>query len=95
MQRYEGRQLDKTNDDYIGQRNARRSLGILTDGQLIYYPSPFGKSVNVVSYSIELKNKGKNQYYVVALEDENGQKVKIHGSYFADMQKSRKQVARI
>ncbi len=93
MQRYEGRQLDKTNDDYIGQRNARRSLGILTDGQLIYYPSPFGKSVNVVSYSIELKNKGKNQYYVVALEDENGQKVKIHGSYFADMQKSRKQVA--
>lgn len=90
---YEGRQLDKTNDDYIGQRNARRSLGILTDGQLIYYPSPFGKSVNVVSYSIELKNKGKNQYYVVALEDENGQKVKIHGSYFADMQKSRKQVA--
>ncbi len=93
MQRYEGRQLDKTNDDYIGQRNARRSLGILTDGQLIYYPSPFVKSVNVVSYSIELKNKGKNQYYVVALEDENGQKVKIHGSYFADMQKSRKQVA--
>lgn len=93
MQRYEGRQLDKTNDDYIGQRNARRSLGILTDGQLIYYPSPFGKSVNVVSYSIELKNKGKNQYYVVALEDENGQKVKIYGSYFADMQKSRKQVA--
>ncbi len=93
MQLYEGRQLDKTNDDYIGQRNARRSLGILTDGQLIYYPSPFGKSVNVVSYSIELKNKGKNQYYVVALEDENGQKVKIHGSYFADMQKSRKQVA--
>lgn len=93
MQLYEGRQLDKTNDDHIGQRNARRSLGILTDGQLIYYPSPFGKSVNVVSYSIELKNKGKNQYYVVALEDENGQKVKIHGSYFADMQKSRKQVA--
>lgn len=93
MQLYEGRQLDKTTDDYIGQRNARRSLGILTDGQLIYYPSPFGKSVNVVSYSIELKNKGKNQYYVVALEDENGQKVKIHGSYFADMQKSRKQVA--
>lgn len=93
MQLYEGRQLDKTNDDYIGQRNARRSLGILTDGQLIYYPSPFGKSVNVVSYSIELKNKGKNQYNVVALEDENGQKVKIHGSYFADMQKSRKQVA--
>lgn len=93
MQLYEGRQLDKTNDDYIGQRNARRSLGILTDGQLIYCPSPFGKSVNVVSYSIELKNKGKNQYYVVALEDENGQKVKIHGSYFADMQKSRKQVA--
>ena len=89
MQLYEGRQLDKTNDDYIEQRNARRSLGILTDGQLIYYPSPFGKCVNVVSYSIELKNKGKNQYYVVALEDENGQKVKIHGSYFADMQKSK------
>ena len=89
MQLYEGRQLDKTNDDYIGQRNARRSLGILTDGQLIYYPSPFGKSVNVISYSIELKNKGKNEYYVVALEDENGQKVKIHGAYFADMQKSK------
>ena len=32
MQLYDGRQLDKTNDDYIGQRNARRSLGILTDG---------------------------------------------------------------
>lgn len=89
MKIYEGRQLDKTNDDYIEQRNARRSLGISTDGQLIYYPSPFSKSVNVISYSIELKNKGKNQYYVVALEDEKGQKVKIHGSYFADMQKSR------
>lgn len=89
MQIYEGRQLDKTNDDYIEQRKARRLLGIVTDGQLIYYPSPFSKSVNVISYSIELKNKGKNQYHVVALEDENGQKVKIHGSYFADMQKSR------
>lgn len=86
---YEGRQLNKTDEDYIEQRNARRALGILTDGQLIYYPSPFGKCVNVISYSIELKNKGKNQYYVVALEDEKGQKVKIHGSYFADMQKSR------
>lgn len=89
MKIYEGRKLNKTNADYIEQRNARRSLGIVTDGQLIYYPSPFGKSVNVISYSIELKNNGKNQYYVVALEDENGQKVKIHGSYFADMQKSR------
>lgn len=89
MKIYEGRQLDKTNDDYIEQRNARRSLGISTDGQLIYYPSPFSKSVNVVIYSIELKNKGKNQYYVVALEDEKGQKVKIHGAYFADMQKSK------
>lgn len=88
MQLYDGRQLDKTNDDYIGQRNARRSLGILTDGQLIYYPSPFGKSVNVVSYSIEQKKS----YFVVSINDENGQKVKIHGSYFADMQKSRKQV---
>lgn len=88
MQLYDGRQLDKTNDDYIGQRNARRSLGILTDGQLIYYPSPFGKSVNVVSYSIEQKKS----YFVVSINNENGQKVKIHGSYFADMQKSRKQV---
>lgn len=88
MQLYDGRQLDKTNDDYIGQLNARRSLGILTDGQLIYYPSPFGKSVNVVSYSIEQKKS----YFVVSINDENGQKVKIHGSYFADMQKSRKQV---
>lgn len=88
MQLYDGRQLDKTNDDYIGQRNARQSLGILTDGQLIYYPSPFGKSVNVVSYSIEQKKS----YFVVSINDENGQKVKIHGSYFADMQKSRKQV---
>ncbi len=93
MQLYEGRQLDKTNDDYIGQRNARRLLGILTDGQLVYYLSPFGKSVNVDSYSIELKNKGKSQYYVVTLEDENGKTVRIHGAYFADMQKSRKQVA--
>lgn len=89
MEIYEGRKLNKTNDDYAEQRKARRTLGIVTDGQLIYYPSPFGKCVNVVSYSIELKNKGKNQYYVVALEDENGQKVKIHGSYFADMQKSK------
>lgn len=89
MKIYEGRQLNKTDEDYSEQRNARRLLGIVTDGQLIYYPSPFGKCVNVVSYSIELKNKGKNQYYVVALEDENGQKVKIHGSYFADMQKSK------
>lgn len=88
MQLYDGRQLDKTNDDYIGQRNARQSLGILTDVQLIYYPSPFGKSVNVVSYSIEQKKS----YFVVSINDENGQKVKIHGSYFADMQKSRKQV---
>lgn len=88
MQLYDGRQLDKTNDDYIGQRNARRSQGILTDGQLIYYPSPFGKSVNVVSYSIEQKKS----YFVVSINNENGQKVKIHGSYFADMQKSRKQV---
>lgn len=92
MQLYEGRQLDKTNDDYIGQRNARQSLGILTDGQLLYYPSPLAKNVNVISYSIELKNKGKNQYYVVTLNDENGGTVRIHGSYFADMQKSRKQV---
>lgn len=89
MKIYEGRKLNKTNADYIEQRNARRSLGIVTDGQLIYYPSPFGKCVNVISYSIELKNKGKNQYYVVALEDEKGQKVKIHGAYFADMQKSK------
>lgn len=86
MQLYEGRQLNKTDEDYIEQRNARRLLGIATDGQLIYYPSPFGKSVNVVSYSIELKNKGKNQYYVVTLEDENGKTVRVHGSYFADMQ---------
>lgn len=90
MKIYEGKKLDKTNDDYAEQRNARRLLGIVTDGQLIYYPSPICKEcVNVVSYSIEMKNKGKNQYYVVALEDEKGQKVKIHGSYFADMQKSR------
>lgn len=85
MQLYEGRQLNKTNADYIEQRNARRSLGIVTDGQLIYYPSPFGKSVNVVSYSIEKKKS----YFVVSINDENGQKVKIHGAYFADMQKSR------
>lgn len=89
---YKGIQLDKTNDDYTEQRNARRLLGIVTDGQLVYYPSPFGKSMNVISYSIELKNKGKNQYYVVTLNDENGGTVRIHGSYFADMQKSRKQV---
>lgn len=92
MQLYEGRKLNKTNADYIEQRNARRSLGISTDGQLIYYPSPFGKSMKVSSYSIELKNGGKNQYYVVTLNDENGGTVRIHGSYFADMQKSRKQV---
>lgn len=85
MQLYEGRQLNKTDEDYIEQRNARRLLGIVTDGQLIYYPSPFGKSVNVVSYSIEQKAS----YFVVTIEDENGQKVKIHGAYFADMQKSR------
>lgn len=89
MQLYEGRKLNKTDEDYIEQRNARRLLGIVTDGQLIYYPSPLAKNVNVINYSIELKNKGKNQYYVVALEDENGQKVKIHGAYFAEMQKSR------
>lgn len=89
MKIYEGKKLDKTNDDYAEQRNARRLLGIVTDGQLIYYPSPLAKNVNVINYSIELKNKGKNQYYVVALEDEKGQKVKIHGAYFADMQKSR------
>lgn len=89
---YKGIQLDKTNDDYTEQRNARRLLGIVTDGQLVYYPSPFGKSMNVISYSIELKNKGKNQYYVVTLNDENGGTVRIYGSYFADMQKSRKQV---
>lgn len=89
---YKGIQLDKTNDDYTEQRNARRLLGIVTDGQLVYYPSPFGKSMNVISYSIELKNKGKNQYYVVTLNDENGGTVRIHGSYIADMQKSRKQV---
>lgn len=85
MKIYEGKKLDKTNDDYAEQRNARRLLGIATDGQLIYYPSPFGKSVNVVSYSIEQKKS----YFVVSINDENGQKVKIHGSYFADMQKSR------
>lgn len=56
MKTYEGRQLNKTDEDYIEQRNARRLLGIVTDGQLIYYPSPFGKSMNVISYSIELKN---------------------------------------
>lgn len=93
MQLYEGRQLDKTNEDYIEQRKARRLLGVVTDGQLIYYPSPFGKCVNVISYSIEMKNKGKNQYYVVTLNDENGGTVRVHGSYFADMQISRKQVA--
>lgn len=85
MQLYEGRKLNKTNDDYAEQRKARRLLGIATDGQLIYYPSPFGKSVNVVSYSIEQKKS----YFVVSVNDENGQKVKIHGAYFADMQKSR------
>lgn len=84
---YEGRQLNKTDEDYIEQRKARRLLGIATDEQLIYYPSPFGKSMNVIRYSIELKNKGKNQYYVVTLNDENGEIVRIHGSYFADMQK--------
>lgn len=89
---YKGIQLDKTNDDYTEQRDARLLLGIVTDGQLVYYPSPFGKSMNVISYTIELKNKGKNQYYVVTLNDENGGTVRIHGSYFADMQKSRKQV---
>ena len=88
MKIYEGRQLNKTDKDYIEQRNARRLLGILTDGQLVYYPSPFGKSVNVVGYSIEKKES----YFVVSIDDENEQKVKIHGSYFADMQKSRKQV---
>lgn len=86
---YEGRQLNKTDEDYIEQRNARRSLGIVTDGQLIYYPSPMAKNVNVISYSVEMKNKGKNQYFVVTLEDENGKTVRVHGSYFADMQKSR------
>lgn len=79
---YEGRQLNKTDEDYIEQRNARQLLGIATDGQLIYYPSPFGKSVNVVSYSIEQKAS----YFVVSINDENEQKVKIHGAYFADMQ---------
>lgn len=93
MQLYEGRQINKTNDDYIEQRKARRLLVILTDGQLVYYPSPLAKNVNVISYSIELKNKGKNQYYVVTLNDENGGTVRVHGSYFADMQTSRKQVA--
>ena len=92
MQLYEGRQLNKTNANYIEQRNSRRLLGIVTDGQLFYYPSPFGKSMKVCSYSIELKNGGKNQYYVVTLNDENGGTVRIHGSYFADMQKLRKQV---
>lgn len=92
MKIYEGRQLNKTDEDYIEQRNARRLLSIVTDGQLIYYPSPLAKNVNVISYSIEMKNKGKNQYFVVTLEDENGKTVRIHGSYFADMQKSRKQV---
>lgn len=82
---YEGRKLNKTNDDYAEQRKARRLLGIGTDGQLIYYPSPFGKSVNVVSYSIEQKKS----YFVVSVNDENGQKVKIHGAYFVDMQKSK------
>ena len=33
---YEGRKSNKTDEDYIEQRNARRSLGILTDGQLTY-----------------------------------------------------------
>lgn len=90
MQLYEGKKLDKTNDDYTDQRKARRLLGIVTDGQLIYYPSPICKEcVNVVSYSIELKNKGKNQYHVVTLEDENGKTVRVHGSYFAEMQKSK------
>lgn len=89
MQLYEGRKLNKTNDDYAEQRKARRLLGISTDGQLIYYPSPFGKCVNVISYSIELKNKGKNQYYVATLNDENGETVRVHGAYFADMQKSK------
>lgn len=93
MQLYEGRKLNKTNDDYAEQRNARRLLGIATDGQLVYYPSPFGKSMKVSSYSIELKNGGKNQYYVVTLNDENGETVRVHGAYFADMQTSRKQVA--
>lgn len=85
MKIYKGRQLNKTDEDYIEQRNARRLLGIATDGQLIYYPSPFSKSVKVVSYSIEQKTS----YFVVSIEDENGQKVKIHGAYFADMQKSK------
>lgn len=92
-QLYEGRQLNKTEEDYIEQRKARRLLGISTDGQLVYYPSLIGKSMKVCSYSIELKNGGKNQYYVVTLNDENGGTVRIHGSYFADMQISRKQVA--
>lgn len=89
MKIYKGRQLNKTDEDYIEQRNARRLLSIVTDGQLIYYPSPIGKSMKVNSYSVELKNKGKNQYYVVTLEDENGKTVRVHGAYFADMQKSR------
>lgn len=84
---YEGWQLNKTNADYMEQRNARRLLGIATEWQLLYYPSLFGESVNVISYSIELKNKGKKQYYVVTLEDENGKTVRVHGSYFAEMQK--------
>lgn len=84
---YEGWQLNKTNADYTEQRNARRQLGIVTDGQLVYYPSPFCKCVNVISYSIELKNKGKNQYFVVTVKDENGKTARIHGAYFAEMQK--------
>lgn len=84
---YEGGQLNKTNADYIEQRNARRLLGIVTEGQLLYYPSLFGESVNVINYSIELKNKGENQYFVVTLADENGKTVRVHGSYFAEMQK--------
>lgn len=84
---YEGWQLNKTDADYIEQRNARRLLGIATEGQLLYYPSLFGESVSVINYSIELKNKGKNQYFVVTLEDENGKTVRVHGSYFAEMQK--------
>ena len=84
---YGGGQLNKINADYIEQRNARRQLGIVTDGQLVYYPSPFCKCVNVISYSIELKNKGKNQYFVVTVKDENGKTARIHGAYFAEMQK--------
>ena len=84
---YGGGQLNKINADYIEQRNARRLLGIATEGQLLYYPSLFSESVNVINYSIELKNKGKNQYFVVTLEDENGKTARIHGAYFAEMQK--------